>query len=170
MLDGTAGTTVSDQRHNGFLKGFGIEATDPAIVCQADTNGMIDRAQPAMENCLTANPDINVVYTVNEPAAAGANTALKAAGVNPEDVIVVSVDGGCAPGLTGVEDGTIDATSQQYPLLMASMGVSAVADYIKTGNKVSGYVDTGVNLIAKNAVPGVDSKDVAFGMENCWGE
>jgi fructose transport system substrate-binding protein len=63
MLDGTAGTTVSEQRRNGFLEGFGITVDDPAIVCQADTNGMIDRAQPAMENCLTANPDINVVYT-----------------------------------------------------------------------------------------------------------
>ena len=131
---------------------------------------MIDKAQPAMENCLTANPDINVVYTVNEPAAAGANTALKAAGVKPEDVSSSPSMVAANPGLTGVEDGTIDATSQQYPLLMASKGVAAVADYIKTGNKVSGYVDTGVNLIAKNAVPGVDSKDVAYGMENCWGE
>ena len=123
-------------------------------------------SQTAMENCLTANPDINVVYTINEPTAAGANTALKAAGIKPEDVVVVSVDGGCHPGLTGVEDGTIDATSQQYPLLMASMGVDAVVDYIKTGKKVSGYTDTGVNLIAKNPVPGVDSKDVAFGLED----
>ena len=80
MLDGTAGTTVSQQRHDGFLQGFGIAEGDPAIVCQGDTNGMIDKAQPVMENCLTANPDINVVYTVNEPAAFGANTALKAAG------------------------------------------------------------------------------------------
>ena len=28
-----------------------------------------------MENCLSKNPNINVVYTINEPAAVGANTA-----------------------------------------------------------------------------------------------
>ncbi len=168
MLDGTAGTTVSQQRHDGFLQGFGIEEGDPAIVCQGDTNGMIDRAQPVMENCLTANPDINVVYTVNEPAAFGANTALVAAGV-ADNVIVVSVDGGCE-GVRGVKDGKISATSQQYPLLMASMGVDAIVDYINTGNKVSGYTDTGVTLIADKAVEGVDSKDTVYGLEACWGE
>jgi fructose transport system substrate-binding protein len=168
MLDGTAGTTVSEQRRNGFLEGFGITADDPQVVCQADTNGMIDRAQPAMENCLTANPDINVVYTVNEPAAFGANTALQALST-VEDVIVVSVDGGCE-GVRGVQDGRIDATSQQYPLRMASMGVDAIADYIETGTKVSGYTDTGVTLIAGAAVEGVESEDVEYGLANCWGE
>jgi len=168
LLDGTAGTTVSEQRRNGFLEGFGITADDPQVVCQADTNGMIDKAQPAMENCLTANPDINVVYTVNEPAAFGANTALKAAGT-AENVVVVSVDGGCE-GVRGVDDGRISATSQQYPLKMASMGVDALADYIANGTKVSGYTDTGVTLIAKNAVEGVESQDTAYGLANCWGE
>ncbi|HQY95234.1 MAG: substrate-binding domain-containing protein [Caldilinea sp.] len=168
MLDGTAGTTVSQQRHDGFLQGFGIEEGDPAIVCQGDTNGMIDRAQPVMENCLTANPDINVVYTVNEPAAFGANTALAAAGV-ADNVIVVSVDGGCE-GVRGVADGRISATSQQYPLKMASMGVDAIADYISTGNKVSGYTDTGVTLIAGKAVEGVESQDTVYGLDNCWGD
>lgn len=169
MLDGTAGTTVSEQRRNGFLEGFGITADDPQVVCQADTNGMIDRAQPAMENCLTANPDINVVYTVNEPAAFGANTALEAAGKAPADVIIVSVDGGCE-GVRGVQDGIIDATSQQYPLKMASMGIDALANYIATGEKVSGYVDTGVTLIAATPAEGVDSQDAQYGLDNCWGE
>ena len=169
MLDGTAGTTVSEQRRNGFLEGFGITADDPQVVCQADTNGMIDRAQPAMENCLTANPDINVVYTVNEPAAFGANTALEAAGKAPADVIIVSVDGGCE-GVRGVQDGIIDATSQQYPLKMASMGIDALANYIATGEKVSGYVDTGVTLIAATPAEGVESQDAQYGLDNCWGE
>jgi fructose transport system substrate-binding protein len=130
---------------------------------------MIDRAQPAMENCLTANPDVNVVYTVNEPAAFGANTALEAAGIAPEDVIIVSVDGGCE-GVRGVQNGVIDATSQQYPLKMASMGVDAVANYIATGEKASGYVDTGVSLIAGSPVEGVESQDAEYGLANCWGE
>ncbi len=168
MLDGTAGTTVSQQRHDGFLQGFGIEEGDEAIVCQGDTSGMPDLAQTVMENCLTANPEINVVYTVNEPAAFGANTALTAAGT-AENAIVVSVDGGCE-GVRGVQDGRISATSQQYPLKMASMGVQAIVDYAKTGNAVSGYTDTGVTLIADAAVEGVDSEDTTFGLENCWGE
>ena len=48
-----------------------------------------------MEQLLRTDPDINIVYTVNEPAAFGAAAALDAAGKNQDDVILVSVDGGC---------------------------------------------------------------------------
>ena len=102
-----------------------------------------------MENCLTKDPGINLVYTINEPAAFGAYTALKAAG-KEKSVLVVSVDGGCT-GVQGVKDGKIAATSQQYPLKMASMGVDAIASYAQTGTKVSGYTDTGVTLITDKA-------------------
>jgi fructose transport system substrate-binding protein len=121
-----------------------------------------------MENCLQKNPDINVVYTINEPAAAGAYQALKAAG-KEKGVMIVSVDGGCA-GVKNVKAGVIAATSQQYPLKMASMGVAAGVAYAKTGKKVSGYTDTGVTLISDKPAAGVDSKDTKFGMDACWGD
>jgi fructose transport system substrate-binding protein len=82
--------------------------------------------------------------------------------------MIVSVDGGCA-GIKAVEAGQIAATSQQYPLKMASQGVDAIVDFAKGGAKASGYTDTGVNLITPKPQTGVESKDVAFGTENCWG-
>ena len=105
---------------------------------------------------------------INEPAAAGAFTALKAAG-KEKAVMIVSVDGGCE-GVKNVGNGVIAATSQQYPLKMAAMGVEAGIEYAKTGKKVSGYTDTGVTLIAANPVPGIDSKDVKTGTDLCWGK
>jgi len=84
-------------------------------------------------------------------------------------VIIVSVDGGCE-GVKNVGAGAIAATSQQYPLKMASLGVAAGADYAKTGKKVSGYTDTGVTLIADKAMPGIESKDSAAGLSMCWGK
>jgi fructose transport system substrate-binding protein len=168
MLDEHAGSSVGALRHNGFLKGFGITGSDKQIACVGNGEGQVAPSQTAMENCLQKNPDIDVVYTINEPSAAGAWTALKKAGKSQADVTIVSVDGGCA-GVRNVRAGVIDATSQQYPLLMASRGVSAVVAYAKTGKKVSGYTDTGVNLIAGKAVAGVPSKNVAYGLANCWG-
>jgi fructose transport system substrate-binding protein len=120
-----------------------------------------------MENCLQKAPDINVVYTINEPAALGAHTALKAKG-RDKDVLVVSVDGGCT-GVKAVQSGQIAATSQQYPLKMAEDGVKAVAEFAKSGKKTSGYTDTGVTLITDKSVSGVEAKDTAFGLANCWG-
>src|SRR5262245_13616643 len=168
MLDEHAGSSVGALRHNGFTQGFGIKNNDKQIVCVANGGGDTPDSQTAMENCLQKNPDIDVVYTINEPSAYGAWTALKNAGKSPDDVTIVSVDGGCA-GVRNVKAGIIDATSQQYPLLMASRGVSAVVAYAKSGKKVSGYTDTGVNLITGKPVSGVPSKSVAYGLANCWG-
>ncbi len=176
-LDLNPGITVGNLRHNGFLAGYGLadvtadapdQVSSPEVVCSQDTQGDQTKGQTAMENCLTANPDINLVYTINEPAAFGAATAIRNAGL-ADQITVVSVDGGCA-GVRGVEDGQIAATSQQYPLEMASLGVEAVAEYAETGETPTGYTDTGVTLITDNAVEGVESEDTAFGLENCWGE
>ena len=175
-LDLFPGHPVGAQRHNGFMKGFGLPAADaksnelskdPAVVCMADSFGDQAKGQTAMENCLQKNPDINLVYTINEPAAAGAYKALKAA-KKEKGVVIVSVDGGCA-GIKDTAAGIIAATSQQYPLKMAAMGVAAGVEYAKTGKKVSGYTDTGVTLIASKPVKGVDSKDTKVGTDLCWG-
>ena len=168
MLDEHAGSSVGALRHGGFLSGFGIKGSDSQIACVGNGQGQTAPSQTAMENCLQKNPNIDVVYTINEPSAAGAWTALKSAGKTQAATTIVSVDGGCA-GVRNVKAGIIDATSQQYPLKMAALGVAAVVSYAKTGKKVSGYTDTGVNLIAKTAVAGVPSKSVAYGLANCWG-
>lgn len=181
MLDLFPGHPVGAQRHNGFLKGFGLAAPDAKsnelgkaaeVVCMADSFGDRAKGQTAMENCLQKSGDVNVVYTINEPAAAGAANALKKAGKKigvDGGVVIVSVDGGCQ-GIADVGAGTIAATSQQYPLKMAAMGVEAGVEYARTGKKPSGYTDTGVTLIAAKAMAGVESKDVKTGTELCWGK
>ena len=179
-IDGSTGVSVSVLRHNGFLSGYSsgeaaatptadmtVFAEDARVVCSQDAEGDQAKSQTAMENCLQANGDINVVYTINEPAARGAYTALKAAG-RENDVLIVSVDGGCT-GIEALVAGEIAATSQQYPLKMAQMGVEAVVNYAKTGEKPSGYTDTGVTLITDNPQEGIPSEDSTFGTENCWG-
>jgi fructose transport system substrate-binding protein len=175
-LDLAPGITVGAQRHNGFLQGYGLAKADPTssdlvtspeVVCTQDTHGDQTEGQTAMENCLSKNPDINLVYTINEPAAFGAYQAIKAAG-KEKAITIVSVDGGCQ-GVQGVVDGQIAATSQQYPLKMAALGVETVVKYAQTGTKPTGYTDTGVTLITDKAQTGVDSKDSKFGTENCWG-
>ena len=183
MLDLNAEqVTVDVQRDQGFLTGFGIDVgdenkigdeSDPRIVGHDVTDGAEEGGRTAMENLLQKDPGINLVYTINEPAAAGAYEAIKAAG-KEKDVTIVSVDGGC-PGVENVKKGVIGATSQQYPLKMAEMGVQAIVDYTKDeSNKPEptegkDFTDTGVTLITDEPQDGVESEDTAFGLENCWG-
>jgi fructose transport system substrate-binding protein len=173
--------SVDVQRDQGFLEGFGVEVgdrtrigdeSDPRIVGHDVTDGAEEGGRTAMENLLQKDPSINLVHTINEPAAAGAYEALKAAG-RQNDVTIVSVDGGC-PGVEAVKSGQIGATSQQYPLKMASLGIEAISKFAKDGTKPEttagkSFYDTGVELITDQPQPGVPAKDTAFGAANCWG-
>jgi fructose transport system substrate-binding protein len=174
-------------RDNGFLKGMGIDVKNPkimgdeaktgkysggdyVIVGNKATGANEDGGRTGLEQLLAKNKAINVVYTINEPTAAGACAALKAAGTQ---AIVVSVDGGRA-GIENVKSGCIGATSQQYPLLMADLGVQAIYDIVKTGKKPEvtpglDFFNTGVTLITDDPQKGVDSKDTTYGLEKAWG-
>ena len=173
--------SVDVLRDQGFLKGFGIDVKDesqigdeddPRIVGHDVTAGNEEGGRTAMESLLQKDSGINLVYTINEPAAAGAYEALKSFGME-ENVLIVSVDGGC-PGVKNVEDGVIGATSQQYPLDMASKGIEAIAQYAKDGTVPQpteglDFFDTGVNLVTDAPVDGVESISVAEGLDRCWG-
>jgi fructose transport system substrate-binding protein len=173
--------TVDVLRNQGFLTGFGIDTKNPNDIGDEDdpriagndvTDGSEEGGRRAMENLLQKEPGINLVYTINEPAAAGAYEALKAVG-RENDVLIVSVDGGC-PGVKNVRDGVIGATSMQFPLLMASMGVEAVVEYAKSGAKPGAtpgldFFNTGVELITDKPVDGLPSLTSETGLAKCWG-
>lgn len=175
-LDLFVGNPTGAQRHNGFLAGLGLAAPDarssvfgrpPQLVCAGDTFGDQGRGRTVMENCLQKNPDLTVVFAVNEPSAEGAARALAASG-KTNGVVLVAIDGGC-PGVRAVGAGAIAATAQQYPIRMAELGVAAALHYIKTGTKPNGFVNTGVALITARPVAGVPSRDVAAGLAACFG-
>jgi fructose transport system substrate-binding protein len=184
--------TVDYNRDQGFLTGMGIDVADKTkngdeaktgkytggkggdyqIVCNEPTQGAQDGGKTAMETCLAKSKDINLVYSINEPSGGGGAEALNAAGVK---ALIVSVDGGCDPGLKLVKDGTIGATSQQYPVKMAQLGVEAIAKFKRTGEKPQvtpglDFYDTGVALVTDKKVEGVESISVAEGEKLCWGK
>lgn len=181
--------SVDVARDQGFLDGMGIDLGDETangdeaktgsysggeyeIVGNEASQGAEDGGRTAAETLLSKNSDINVVYTINEPAAYGAFEAFKAAG-STEGLIVVSVDGGCA-GIDAVEEGIIGATSQQYPVKMAELGVQAIFDLVTTGETPEtteglDFYNTGVALVTDDPQEGVESIDTAEGSEICWG-
>lgn len=172
--------SVDYQRNNGFLQGFGIDIKDPKKMGDEDdarivgndiTNGNEEGGRKAMENLLQKDPTINVVYTINEPAAAGAYEALKSLG--KKDVLIVSIDGGC-PGVANVKEGVIGATSMQFPLLMASKGIEAIRAWSDKGVKPESspdldFFNTGVELITDEPVDGIKSINSTEGAGKCWG-
>jgi len=175
-------------RDNGFLEGMGIDVKDPKvmgdeaktgkysggdyeIVGNVATGANEEGGRTGLEKLLAKNKKINVVYTINEPTAIGACAAAAAAGVKID--AMVSVDGGGA-GIGAVKSGCINATSQQYPLLMADLGVQAIYDIVKNGTKPAvseglDFFNTGVKLITDDPQEGVPSESTEYGLANAWG-
>ncbi|MHA3701652.1 substrate-binding domain-containing protein [Jatrophihabitans sp. YIM 134969] len=187
--------SVDIERDHGFLEGMGIDpgstsqlAQEPRsgqykgvggggggqyeIACHQPTQGAVDGGRTAMEQCLSANPDINVVYSVNEPAGRGAYAALQAAKAT-QKAFVVTIDGSCS-GMESVKSGVFAADATQYPGDMAALGVEAVVK-ISQGQEPPGvtpgktFLDTGTNLVATDVPEGVKAQTVDEGLSRCWG-
>jgi fructose transport system substrate-binding protein len=183
--------SVDIQRDHGFLEGMGIDpgsktqnaqeaksghytagtGGDYQIACHQPTQGAIPGGKTAMENCLSSNGDINVVYTINEPAAEGARQALQAAGKS--NVLVLTIDGSCKY-IKEVQDGKFAADSAQYPGKMASLGVAAIANLARggatpTASSGKTFFDTGTALIAKDTASGLTSQTPDEALKACWG-
>ena len=182
--------SVDIDRDHGFLQGMGINPGNPnengqeaktgsytgggkyTIACHQPTQGAIDGGRTAMENCLSANPNINVVYAINEPAAEGAYAAIKAAG-KTNQIKIYAIDGSCA-GLKLVGSGEFASDAVQYPGKMAVLGMEAIAKLARGGTKPTdsnglSFFNTGTALVAASTVSGVTSETPAQGASGCWG-
>ena len=184
--------SVDINRDHGFLTGMGIpvgsqglNGAEPKsgtykgqlggsgtykIACQLPTQGAVPGGQTSMEQCLSKDPNINVVYAINEPAAEGAGAALKAA--HKTGVIVAAIDGGCAV-IPYLSNGEVTATSAQFPGKMAALGVEAVNTLAKTGKKPAatpglGFFNTGTKLYTDQPVAGLPSGTSSQLASVCW--
>lgn len=175
-------------RDQGFLAGMGIDTGDKGIngdeaktgsysggtyeiACQEPTTGAQDGGRTAMENCLSGNDAINLVYTINEPAAEGASAAIDAAGLS-DKITIVSIDGACA-GVDLVASGKLGATSMQFPVVMAQKGVETIAKVVRGGalpepSQGLDFVNTGTELVAADG-HGLTFTDPAAAKDTCWG-
>jgi len=192
LLDDLTNSVVSVDvdRDHGFLEGMGIPVGDPningreptsghytggqggtyTIACQLPTQGAIPGGKSAMQTCLQKEPNINVVYAINEPAAEGAAQALAAAN---NKAIVVAIDGGCS-NLPYVANGSIAATAGQFPGKMAADGVDAIDNLVTrhlhpAASPGLGFFNTGTTLYTNSPLPGVTSVNVTAAKTLCWG-
>lgn len=167
LLNLFPGHPVGIARRNGFLHGLGhteIQASQtdspsvPEVVCEQDAFGDDTKGGIGMAHCQASVPGINIVYAINEPAAAGAFRVIKASHRQGR-VTIVGIDGGC-PGVEAVKRGELSATSQQFPARMASQAVQAVERFRREGTRPPRQIDTGVKLITQ--------KNVEEGLQACW--
>jgi len=134
ILEGVTGDYWSQRRGQGFhnvvdkVPGIKVETTQPANWDRA--TGM-----STMENILQAHNDLNMVWGLNDNMAIGALTAVTAAKLNSQ-ILVVGYNGD-KEALQDVAAGTMLATVKQQPAVVAETIVNTVAVALMNGQRSS---------------------------------
>ena len=118
ILDFPQSAVVCVARVNGFksaLEGM----PDVKIVAQQDGGAMRDKSMQVFENVLSANPQIDVVFGINDDTILGAMAAAEAAG-RAKDMVFIGYDGTPeAVKLIASGDSPLKADVAQQPIEIA---------------------------------------------------
>jgi ABC-type sugar transport system substrate-binding protein len=144
VLQGRLGNPSLDDRVKGFKEALGSKATvvaEPATDCD-QTKGL-----NAAQDLLTANPDIVAIYGACGPPIIGALQAIKAAGKQPGQLVVVGFD--ASPDeVAAIKAGDQTASVAQFPAKMGLMGIEAAVAAAR-GETVQPVIDTGTEMVTK---------------------
>ena len=170
MIDLAPGISVGQLRHDGFLEGFGIKEGDPQIVGAAPAEGDQTKGQAAMENLLQKEPGINVIYTINEPSAFGGRDRAEGGRQGPE-----GLRHGLRRRRLQGDQGRHQAGHHRRDLaaVPAEDGGAGRGEGRGGGARRREAVRLRRHRRRRSSpadpMDGVDSKDAAYGEENCWG-
>ena len=122
-------------RVNGFLDGLGDSKDKFNIVAQQDGKAALDASMPLAEDIITANPDLDAFFCINDPSSLGAAAAIKAANMTGK-IGVYSIDAS-PDGKQALLDGEFTAVAAQVPLQIVEYSVDQASKYL------SGETDLG---------------------------
>lgn len=128
IIRGTSGNAAVESRYQGFADTALEGEYKDRINVLVDLYGEYDatKANSIASDAITANPDLNCFITMSDDMASGIISAIQAAGQDPADYIILSVDlSNVGQGL--LEDGTLTGTVMMN---MKSMADQA-AEYVK---------------------------------------
>jgi ribose transport system substrate-binding protein len=147
-IQGAAGDTVMQARHDGFHK-YVDKEKGIKVVESPYCDYIRSKAVSAMQDLLQAHPDVNLVYAHNDDMALGAMQVLKQAN-KLQNVKIVSIDG-LMEDVKQIKVGTEQATVINDPMSLGKLAVDT-AIKVANGEKVDTYYDAGTGIIDSSNV------------------
>lgn len=125
ILDFPQSAVVCVARVNGFKSAL-EDMPDVKVVAQQDGGAMRDKSMSVFENVLSANPQVDVVFGINDDTILGAMAAAQAAG-RDKDMIFIGYDGTPeAAGLIASGESTLMADIAQQPVEIAKQALEVL--------------------------------------------
>jgi ribose transport system substrate-binding protein len=127
ILLGAPGVNVTDDRNAGFKEGLATAGSKINLVAEQAADYERAKGQTVTEQLITNNPEINCIYAHNDEMALGAVAALQAAGVQPGEVKIITIDG-TKGAVQGLVDGWISGVIESNPRF-GPLAFKALADF-----------------------------------------
>lgn len=135
IIRGTSGNAAVEGRYQGLFDSALNGTNADRIHVLVDLYGEYDatKANSIASDALTANPDLNCFVTMSDDMAGGIISAIQAAGKNPADFIILSVDlSNVGQGL--LDEGTLTGTVMMNMKAMADQAIDHVGIAVKGEN------------------------------------
>ncbi|UOQ56106.1 substrate-binding domain-containing protein [Leucobacter allii] len=135
---------IQNQREDSFRAA--IDAAGAQYTQSVNGDNVQEKAATAAQDLVTAQPDLDFVYTTGEPATVGAVAALSADSATK----IIGWDL-TAEVIAGIDDGLVTAVIQQDP---RQEGVEAVTEVhsILGGAEPQGFIDVPITIVTSDNV------------------
>lgn len=144
-LEGIAGVQAHVDRLNGFKDQCGSFTVVASQTAKCDRN----EAFNVMQNVLSSNPEVNVVWATNAEMGQGAIQAIEQAGVTGT---IQVFDFDAAPDdIEAIKAGTLAGSVAQYPNLQAEAAIQACLDVLD-GETLEDHIKTPAALVTADNV------------------
>jgi ABC-type sugar transport system substrate-binding protein len=148
LLEGPSGVDALEQRLAGFRDKV---ENKPGFAIVASQNANCDRNEGfnVMQNLLTSNPDISIVWSVNAEMGQGAIQAIEQAG-KTGTIFVFDFDAS-NDDIEAIKAGTLVGSVAQYPAIQARSAIQACLDVLG-GKKLDPHTVTKAELITRESL------------------
>jgi simple sugar transport system substrate-binding protein len=147
VLQGRLGNPSLDDRVTGLKEVLG---STMSIVAEPATDCDQTKGLDAAQDLLTANPDVVAIYGACGPPIIGALEAIRAAGMEPGEIVVVGFD--ASPDeLAAIMAGDQAASVAQFPARMGLLGIETAVAAAR-GETVEPLIDTGTEMVTQDNV------------------
>lgn len=119
------------QRFDGFIAAMDESGKKYEVVNNLDGQGATEVSLGLASDALVADPDLSIIFAVNDPSAMGAVNAIQQASVELEnDIMVYGVDGN-PDAKKMIEAGTMEGTGSQSPETLGYDSMMAAFDVLE---------------------------------------
>lgn len=154
MLLGPAGASVSLDMENGFKRIVGKHAGIRIVAAHHSALTKADGLK-LTEDILTAAPDIQAIYAMNDELALGAVQAVKAG----KRRVLITGFNGVPPAIAAIKAGDLGMTIALKPMTWGKLAVQAAVDHMK-GKSLPRIVEIETVLVDQSIVAKLATEDL----------